>query len=114
MQESHPDAEDLGNDLPIVVEAAEDEAFLRQPGFATRWRSFGDIFFAVIDLIAIRQVDDLFRIEPLLFERRHHLVGDDIVDEIGTYGTGKAEIVCLDRRGTIGKNAGPRILRVSL
>src|SRR5262245_52948948 len=114
MQESYPDAEHLGRDLPVVIEAAEHTAFLRKSGFLSRWGPLGDVPLGIVDLIAIRQVNDLLRIKRLVVERHYRLVGDDVVDELGPHRTGKAEIARLDRRRTIRKNARPRILRVSL
>ena len=73
-----------------------------------RWHALGDLPLGVVDLIAIRQVNDLLRIKRLVFERHYRLVGDDVVDELGPHRAGKAEIACLDRRRTIRKNAGPQ------
>src|SRR5580704_1211990 len=114
MQEPHPDAEYVGRDFPVIVEAAKDETCLRKPGFGPRRRAICNFPLAVVDLIAIRQVDDLLRIEWLVLKRRHRRVGDDVVDELGPHCAGKAEIAYLDRRRTIRKNAGPRILSMSL
>src|ERR1700733_11703858 len=114
MQEPHPDAEYVGCDLPVVVEAAEDKTLLRKPDFLSRWRPLGDPPLGVVNLIAIRQVNDLLCIKRLMFERRHRLVGDNIVNELGPHRAGKAEIAYLDRRWTIRKNAEPKILRVPL
>src|SRR6516225_9165999 len=111
MQESYPDAEHLRRDLPVVIEAAEHTAFLREPGFLSRWRPLGDVPLGIFDLIAIRQVNDLLRIKRLVVERQYRLVGDNVIDELGPRCTGKAEIARLDRRRTIRKNARTRILR---
>src|SRR5215831_1603584 len=105
MQESYPDAEHLGCDLPVVIEAAKHSAFLRKPGFLSRWRPLGDVPLGIVYLIAIRQVNDLLRIKRLVVERHYGLVGDDVIDELGAHRTGKAEIARLDRRRTIRKNA---------
>src|SRR3974377_2425446 len=114
MQESYPDAEHLGRDLRVVIEAAEHTHFLRKPGFLSRWGPLGDFPLGIVDLIAIRQVNDLLRIKRLVVERHYRLVGDNVIDELGPHRTGKAEIAPLDRRRTIRKNARPRILRVSV
>src|SRR5215472_4178105 len=114
MQESHPDAEHLGRDHPVVIKAAEHTGFLRKPDFLSDWGPLGDVPLGIVDLIAIRQVNDLLRIKRLVVERRYDLVGDNVIDELGPHRTGEAEIARLDRRRTIRKNAWPRILRVSL
>ena len=74
----------------------------------------GDRPMGVVDLIAVRQVDDLLGEERLVLERSNDLVGDDVVDERRAHGAGIAEIAHLDGRRTIGQDAGPRILGVAL
>ena len=59
-------------------------------------------------------MDDLFRIERLLVERQHRLVGDHIVDEVGTHSSRIAEIAHLDGRGAVGEDAGTGVLGVAL
>src|SRR5262249_27333970 len=61
LQYPHPTIKHLGCDLKIVVEAAEDECILGQPYFRTRKRSVRDATLAIISLVTVWQVDDLFR-----------------------------------------------------
>src|SRR6516165_10584877 len=80
MQQPHPDAEHVRSDLPAVIKAAEDKARLRQSGPLPSWRQLRNPPFAVVDLIAIRQVDDLLSVERLVLEGRYHLVSNDVVN----------------------------------
>src|SRR5438128_12132728 len=71
-QEPHPNLENRLRNLVAVVEGAEDEALIRQPRLAPRLRLRGDAPRPIIDLVAIRQMNDPFRVERLLVERQGH------------------------------------------
>ena len=61
----------------------------------------------IVDLVAARQMHQLFAEEPGMLRRRHDLVGDEIVDEITAHGAGKAEIAGLHRAGAARENPRP-------
>src|SRR5262249_45264079 len=65
LQDTHPDVEDEGLELVVVVEAAIDEAFFRQPTIGTVDRRLVDGLVAVVHLIAIRQINELLAVEAL-------------------------------------------------
>ncbi len=98
----------------VIVEATEDEALLWQTQRLPRWHALGDFSLAVVDLIAIRQVDDFFRKEPPMIDRSNDLVSDDVINELCSHRAGVTEIVHLNRYWSIYKNAEPHILRIPL
>src|SRR5438876_986012 len=78
--------------------AADHEALIREAGLAPARRALGDFPLPIVGLVAIRKLHDLLDIERLLLEWRHHLVGNDVVDEIRAHRSRIAEIARLDRR----------------
>ena len=67
----------------------------------------------VVDLIAVRHVNDPFGIERLVREWQHDRVGDDVVDEVGSGCSGIAEIARLNWSGTGRENSDPSMTRVT-
>src|SRR6516165_8022764 len=111
MQQPHPDTEHVRCDLPAVIEAAEDKARLRQSGLLPSWRQLRNPPFAVVDLIAIRQVDDLISVERLMLEGRYRLVSNDVVKLARAQRSWRAGIIHLNRRGTQSENLRSCIFR---
>ena len=66
---------------------------------------------AVVDLVAIGELNDLLGIERRMLERRHRRVGQDIIQKIGTNGAGITEIADLNRRGTMREHFGAELFR---
>src|SRR5215475_670492 len=63
LQKLHPDAEHIRRYLVIVVETAEYEPGLREADRGTRWSTLVDALFRVVDLVTVRQINDLLGIE---------------------------------------------------
>ena len=61
----------------------------------------------IIDVVAVRKVDDLFAKERLLVERQHRFIGDHVIDVLGAGRPRISQIVDLNGRRTAGQNAGP-------
>ena len=113
-ENAHPDIEDRRRDLEAVVEAAQHERVVRQAGVAARRGLRRDRPLRIVDLVAVRQVDDGLGVERLLVERQHDPVGDDVVDEVGPHRSRIAEIAHLNRRRPMGQDARPLVLGMTL
>src|SRR4051812_41326285 len=55
--------------------------------------------FVIVDLIGMRQGDDLLGVETAMLGWDDDLVGDDIVHLCRTHRAGISEVIDLDRRG---------------
>ena len=113
LQNSHPNVEHGRSDLVVVVEAAEDEPVLRQPGVAPARRERRNRSLRVVDLVAIGQVDDPLAEERLPVERQYGLVGNHVVDEIGAHRPGISQIVHRKGRRTMRQDSRPAIGRMA-
>jgi hypothetical protein len=87
---------------------------LRQAAFLAHRRALNDLALRIIDLEALRQMNDLLAPEGLLVERQDDFVRDHIVDAVGTRGPGVSEIAHLDGRGPMRKNAETVISRIAV
>src|SRR4029077_13257915 len=81
VQQPHPDIENLGHDLVVVVEAAENKALLRQPRLDPYGRGCVNSPLGIVDLIAVRERHDLLAIIGSVRVRDQNAVGEDIVVE---------------------------------
>ena len=81
----------------IVVEAAEDEPLVRQTYILSPRRLRCNCPCQIVDLIAVRQVNDLFGKERLLIVRQDDLVRDHVIYEISPHRSGVAQVIDLNR-----------------
>ena len=78
-KQPHPNVENGWRDLVVVIEAAENETRFGKPGFGSD-RGIGQrSLFSVVDLIAVRQVNNLLDKVRLSIEGQHGGVGHHVV-----------------------------------
>ena len=85
VEQPHPDIEHERGELLVVVEAAENEALLRQSNLAPSRGAGWNFARRIIDLVADRKMDDVLGEEGLQVERQGDLVANDVVDERGPH-----------------------------
>ena len=113
-QQAHPDIEHWRRDLVCRVETAEHERRFRQPALRPRRYAWCDRPPAVVHLVAIRKVHELFGEVPLLVRWNHLPVHQHEVHRVRPQGAGIAEIAHLNRRWPQMEYLRPRIGRVTL
>jgi hypothetical protein len=112
-EQSHPALEHRGGDLVVVVEAAEHEAIVGQPGGASIQRDRRDDAPRVGDEIAVRQLRDFLGEVCCFAQWRNHRVADHIIDERRPHRSGMAEPADLQRRRPVRQDAKPGIAAVA-
>ena len=114
VQQPAPDIKKIRGDFPVVVKAAENEAILWQTLISAGLIGGGNVSMAVVDLIRVRQIDNLFGVAGLVLRRDEHGIGNQIVDKRRAKRAGIPQKMHLDRRRSGSQNAQPGILRVAL
>ena len=89
------------------------EAVRRQAAFGPRRCPLQAGALAVVDLIAVRQLHQLFRVARLLVEGSDERIDQNVVDEVDPHGPREAEVAHLHRGRPAGHDPGPRALRPS-
>src|SRR5581483_1923035 len=101
LQKRHPDVEYRSANLPCAVEAAKHEGILGKSGLLASWDRLCNLQCPIVDLICIRKMDNLFRIELLLRKWRGHAISKNIVHEFGASRRRIAKVCYLNRRGSM-------------
>ena len=114
LQQAHPDIKDLGGDFVVVVEAAEDEAVLRQAQLAPGEGERADGAPAVVHLVGVGQVGDLFAVTRAVVRRDEDRVGYQVIDVRGPGGARVAEVMGLHRGEPVGEDTQPAVGGVAL
>src|SRR6476661_1482462 len=109
-QNPHPAIEDSRRYLVVVIEATEDEMTVGNSALFPGEHFFRNVSLAVVRLVAVRKVDDFFRIPALLRQGNNNGIGNDVINIVCAHGAGKSEIVDLDRRGPASKDVGASVL----
>ncbi|MNV25291.1 hypothetical protein D3C71_1163860 [compost metagenome] len=110
MEDAHPAVERGRQDLEVVVETTKDKSVGGKAQLLAGKGAVSHLALRVIDLIAVRQIDNLLGKVGLGMRRNHHLVGDHVVHVVGPGGTRIAQVTGLDGCTSVRKTPQTRRL----
>jgi len=113
-ENAHPAVKNERSNFIVIVKTAKDKADFRQSQLFTGKEFFCNETLCIVDLIAVREIDNFFGVAILAAFRYQCSISNEIVNIPGTHGTRETKITDLNRCCPQGKYAGTRVLRKAL
>jgi len=114
LEDAHPGVAGGGQNLEVVVEAAEVEALLGQATFGPGQDPVGIGTVAVVDLMALGEPEDLFAVVGEVGGGNDAGVDNDVVDEGGSLSAGVLKPVDLNGGAAFGEDRSAVVLVVAV